>query len=241
MKWGTKYPAHYVNRLRNMVARHLSHTHRFICFTDDGAGIDRGGSTGPLTEVYPLPDVAIPEGLPERGWRKLASFRDGLADLTGPTLFLDLDLVIVDRLDPFFEHPGEFCIIRDYRPFRRDRYVGNSSVYRFEAGAWGEIITHFEANFSTIRGQFRNEQEYLSHFVHERGALVHWPDPWCRSFKAHCMHKGPMGFFRVPRIPEGARIIVFHGHPHPDEAIEGRSGSWKRALRPTPWVADHWR
>jgi hypothetical protein len=235
MKWGEKYGPHYVNRLRSMVARHLPFPHRFVCFTDDAKGLDPG------IEVFPLPEVELPDGLPERGWRKLGTFHAGLAGLEGPTLFLDLDLVIVGDLTPFFEVPGEFLIIRDYKPFRRDRYVGNSSVYRFEAGAWPGIIEEFQTHFESIRRRFRNEQEYLSHYVHSRGKLTHWPEAWCRSFKRDCMWKGPLGWFRVPRIPEGARIIVFHGHPHPDEAIEGRSGSWKRALRPTPWVAEHWR
>lgn len=235
MKWGTKYDAVYVNRLASMVRRHLSRPHRFVCFTDDPRGLESG------IERQPLPEVELPEGIPERGWRKLGTFQRGLAGLSGPTLFLDLDVVLVDGIDAFFEYPGEFCIIRDYRRFRRESYVGNSSVYRFEAGAWEGILEHFRAERDSIRTRFRNEQEYLSHYVHSRGKLKHWPREWCRSFKRDCMWKGPLGHFLVPRIPEGARIIVFHGHPHPDEAILGRSGSWKRAVRPTHWVAEHWR
>jgi hypothetical protein len=241
MKWGAKYSPDYVNRLRSMVARHLPHPHRFVCFTGDAKGID------PAVEIAPLPGVHLPDGLPERGWRKLGTFHAPLpapgGPLEGPTLFLDLDLVVVDDLSPFFEHPGEFLIIRDYKPLRsrKYRYVGNSSVYRFETGAWPGIISEFEANFEAIRKQFRNEQEYLSWHVHSRGKLTHWPSEWCPSFKRDCMWKGPMGLVRVPRIPDGARIIVFHGHPHPHEAIAGKSRSWKRALRPTPWVAKHWQ
>lgn len=241
MKWGAKYGPEYVNRLRSMVARHLPHPHRFVCFTEDAKGLDDG------VEVAPLPEVRLPDGLPERGWRKLGTFHSPLegarGPLEGPTLFLDLDVVVVGDLSPFFEVEGAFRIIRDYKPFRKpsERYVGNSSVYRFEAGAWPGIVADFQRDFETIRKRFRNEQEYLSHYVHSRGMLSHWPDAWCRSFKRDCMWKGPLGLFLVPRIPEGARVIVFHGHPHPDEAIAGRSGSWKRALRPTPWVAEHWR
>ncbi len=237
MKWGSKYDASYVNKLASMVRRHLARPHRFICFTDDPTDLDAG------VERHPLPEVALPDGIPERGWRKLGIFQRNLADLQGSTLFLDLDVVIVDALDPFFEHPGRFCIIRDYKALRRDRYVGNSSVFRFEAGTdgWEGILETFVRDREAIRARFRNEQEYLSHYVHSSGALSHWPHAWCRSFKHDCMPGLPWAFFRTPRIPEGARIIVFHGHPHPDEAIAGRSGSWKRHVRPTPWVAEHWR
>ena len=235
MKWGLKYSRDYVNRLASMVARHLDRPHRFVCFTDDPEGLDGG------IQAEPLPELRLPPGSPERGWQKLGIFEPGLAGLQGPTLFLDLDIVIVDRLDPFFDFPGEVCIIQDYKPLRIERYVGNSSVFRFEAGAWPGVIEHFRKCGDEVRRRFRNEQEYLSHYVHTRGKLTHWPRDWCPSFKRDCMWNGPLGLFLVPRIPTGARIIVFHGHPHPDEAMAGKSGSWKRAVRPTPWIAEHWR
>jgi hypothetical protein len=34
IKWGTKYGPDYVNRLRNMVQRHLHRPHRFVCLTE---------------------------------------------------------------------------------------------------------------------------------------------------------------------------------------------------------------
>ncbi|RZI92081.1 MAG: glycosyltransferase, partial [Rubrivivax sp.] len=39
MKWGTKYGPEYVNRLYAMVRRHLTGDFRFVCLTDDPAGI----------------------------------------------------------------------------------------------------------------------------------------------------------------------------------------------------------
>ena len=128
MKWGRRYSAVYVNRLHNMVKRHLSLPHRFVCFTDDPKGID------PDVEVMPLPEVRVPPG-PERYWNKVGLFSKVLGDLKGPALSLDLDLVIVDSIDCFFEFEGEFCIIRDYRN-REHGWCpsGNTSVCRFEIG-----------------------------------------------------------------------------------------------------------
>ena len=34
MKWGTKYGAEYVNRLYNMVKRHLTLPFKMVCLTD---------------------------------------------------------------------------------------------------------------------------------------------------------------------------------------------------------------
>ena len=40
IKWGSKYGPDYVNRLHNMVRRHLHRPFRFVCLCDDRAGID---------------------------------------------------------------------------------------------------------------------------------------------------------------------------------------------------------
>ena len=39
MKWGTKYPADYVNRLYSMVARNMQRKFRFVCLTEDSEGL----------------------------------------------------------------------------------------------------------------------------------------------------------------------------------------------------------
>ena len=132
MKWGTKYGADYVNRLYGMVRRHLRGEFRFVCLTDR--------SDGMRTEVQclPIPDLALPDGIPERGWKKLTTFAADLHGLKGTALFLDLDVVIVDDITPFFEQPGDFLIIHDWK--RPWRITGNSSVYRFELGAHPEVL-----------------------------------------------------------------------------------------------------
>jgi hypothetical protein len=87
----------------------------------------------------------------------------------------------------------------------------------------------------------RNEQEYLTREIHRQGLLTYWPKEWCVSFKHSCLPTFPLNFFRTPRIPANARVVVFHGHPHPDEALAGRNRNPLRHTRPTPWIAEHWR
>lgn len=232
MKWGSKYGPEYVNRLAAMVARHLARSHRFICMTDDATGLTPG------IDARPLPDFDDPGG-PERGWRKISTFRRPFFDLEGPTLFIDLDVVIVGDLSPFFDHPGKFCIIKDWkRPWRP---TGNSSVYRFEAGAHPELLERFMTEHAKIRSEVRNEQEYISRELHAAGVLSYWPKEWCVSFKYGCMAPFPLNWIQPPRIPQGARIVVFHGHPNPPDAIAGRSIKLTRHVLPTPWVAEYWR
>ena len=235
MKWGTKYGPEYVNRLYAMVARHLRGPFRFVCLTDQVDGIRSE------VQCLPIPDLALPEGLPERGWKKLTTFSPELGDLhglRGTALFLDLDVVIVDDITPFFEVPGRFVIIHDWK--RPWRVTGNSSVYRFELGAHADVLAKFRAEHAAMRAQFRNEQAYLSDVLHQQGVLSYWDAAWCASYKYHCIPSWPTSYWRDPVIPPGARIVIFHGVMNPPDALAGHSaGNWRHA-RPAPWIAQHW-
>jgi hypothetical protein len=232
MKWGTKYGPEYVDRLYGMVRRHLRGDFRFVCLTDDGRGVRRE------VECLPIPELRLPDGAPERGWKKLTTFSADLHGLKGTALFLDLDVVIVEAIDPFFAYPGEFLIIHDWK--RPWRVTGNSSVYRFEIGSHPEVLEGFRADHEGVRRRFRNEQAWLSDVLHAQGKLSYWPAAWCASWKYHCIPRFPANYWRGPAIPPGARILVFHGVMNPPDALAGRSmGNWRRAL-PAPWIAEHW-
>jgi len=238
IKWGRKYGPEYVNRLHAMVRRHLHRPFRFVCLCDERSGID------PAIEVRPIPPVGFDEFDQRKpwtfahGWLKLTSFADPLYDLQGPTLFLDLDIVIVDAIDCFFEHPGAFCVIREWD---KQDGTGNTSVYRYTVGAHADALTHLQRGYPDSIAQVRNEQEFITQYLGRQGKVQYWPPEWCVSFKRHCVPRGLMSWFRPPQIPPGARIIAFHGKPNPPDAIAGVSGKWYRRVPPTPWVAEHWR
>lgn len=233
MKWGTKYGPEYVNRLYAMVRRHLRGEFRFVCLTDSGAGLR------PEVEVLPIPDLALPEGIPERGWKKLTTFEADLHGLRGTALFLDIDIVIVGDITPFFEASGEFLIIHDWK--RPWRVTGNSSVYRFRLGAHADVLAQFRAEQAQARADFRNEQAFLSEVLHRQGKLAYWPADWCASFKYHCIPVWPTSWWREPVPPASARIVVFHGEVNPPDALVGRRNRPLRHIEPARWVAEHWR
>ena len=233
MKWGTKYGSEYVDRLYGMVRRHLAGDFDFVCLTDRADGVRAE------VRCLPIPPLDLPPGIPERGWTKLTTFAADLHGLTGTALFLDLDVVIVDDIGPFFDHPGEFLIIHDWK--RPWRVTGNSSVYRFRIGAHADVLARFRAHVDEVRASFRNEQAYLSDVLHRQGKLAYWPAEWCASWKYHCIPTFPSNYWRAPRIPAGARILIFHGVMNPPDALAGRSaGNWRHA-QPAPWIAEHWR
>jgi len=142
MKWGTKYSSEYVNKLYSMVERNLSVPFRFVCFTDDADGIKDD------VEIYSLPSVQIPDGSPERGWRKLTVFGETEAQLKGRCLFLDLDVVIVGGLNQFYEVDSTFCLAFDEK--KKKSKIGNSSVFLFEALQFKDILNNFNQNADHI-------------------------------------------------------------------------------------------
>jgi hypothetical protein len=233
MKWGTKYGPEYVNRLYAMVVRHLKGPFEFICLTDDQQGIRDE------VRCMPIPSLALPAGIPERGWTKLTTFEADLHGLRGTALFLDLDVVIVGDITPFFDSPGEFLIIHDWK--RPWRVTGNSSVYRFELGAHADVLAEFRATQESVRSRLRNEQAFLSEVMHRQGKLAYWPADWCCSFKYHCIPRWPSNYWREPAFPQGTRIVIFHGEVNPPDALAGRRNRRFRHIRPAHWVAQHWQ
>ena len=232
MKWGDKFPASYVNKLYAMVERNLTIPFRFVCFTEDPKGIRQE------VEIQSLPEIELPDNIPERGWRKLTVFAENFGGLSGRTLFLDLDVVIVNSIDEFFTIPGDFLIAFDSKKVKKKE--GNSSVFRFEIGQYPQILEYFKENFEQVRKEVRHEQAYLSREMNKLGKMQFWPKKWVPSFKYHCAPSWIRSWFESPHIPEDAKIILFHGLPNPPEAIKGISGKWYRHIQPSPWIEKYW-
>ena len=236
MKWGTKYGPEYVNRLYHMVQRNLTLPFTMVCLTDDARGLDSA------IQCHPIPELKLPQGLPERGWKKLTTFSPNLYGLKGTALFLDIDIVIIDNIDCFFTQPNtrndELWIIRDWK--KPWRLVGNSSVYRFEIGSIPNLLHYFETNFAQIRQRFRHEQAFLSWYVREHHQLSYWPQNWCLSYKYDILKKLPMSLWQPPQKPTYGKIIVFHGEINPPDAIQGGGGKWYRKVLAAPWLKKYW-
>ncbi len=115
MKWGEAYASDYVNVLYGGVKANLQGDFRFVCLTDDARGIR------PEVECLPIPDMGLaPGNLTFGAWPKIAVFRKELYDLVGRAVFIDLDSMICDDLQPFFDHPGRLIMVREWkRPIDR--------------------------------------------------------------------------------------------------------------------------
>lgn len=242
MKWGTAYGPEYVNILYHMVRRNLSEPFRFLCLTDNPAGLESG------IETHAIPPLQEPR--PEyykcHTWRKLLLFEQPLFDLNGKVLFLDLDVVIVGNLDCFFSFSDKMAIIENWS--QPNRLIGQASAFCFEVGRYRHLLEQYRDDPDGVAQKHRTEQVYITRALGE-GNFDYFPDEWCKSFKFHCLPGGVFNSFIPSRgFPAGARIIVFHGNPNPPDAIAGIWGKpvpwYKRfykSVRPATWIADYWR
>ena len=230
MKWGEKYDREYVYKLYRMVRRHCTHDFRFICLTDDPEGLE-----API-EAFAIP--AVPEVLEKRvsPWRKLGLFSPELSFIEGTVLFLDLDVVIVGNIDGLFDFEGDFCIIENWT--QRGKGIGNSSVFRFERGRYDFIYDEAWKEGGSLIKRFRTDQAFVSHLVKD---MNFWPSHWCRSFKEELRPVFPLNFFSAPKLPDDAKIIVFHGFPDPPDAMGRGPLHPKKFFHPSPWIGEHWR
>jgi hypothetical protein len=243
MKWGEKYGPEYVNVLYHMVKRNMTLPFRFICLTEHPEGIE------PEVEVMPIP--AFEDPAPQyykfcQAWRKLSLFDDPLFDIQGKVLFLDLDVVVIDTIDCFFDFSDKLAIIENWS--QPNRLIGQASAICFEVGQYTHLLKKYQTQQETVVKTHRTEQVYITREL-GKGNFDYFPDDWCKSFKFHCMAGGILNSFVTPtRIPERAKIIVFHGNPNPIDAINGVWGApvpwykkFYKTVKPTKWLAEHWK
>jgi hypothetical protein len=242
MKWGDKFPPYYVNRLFAGVRRHCDRPVRFVCFTEKPEGIDRN------IEIFPLPTVpfegrmveAMTTGKRRGAWRKVTMMQPGAPALEGPTLSMDLDVVITGPLGPLFDHaPGKVAMGRDWLERRRMRVGGHGSVLRFDPQRHRYLFDDFAADIGKAIA-WKGEQKYTSMTAHGHGDLTYFPDGWICSFKRQAIPYFPLNYLLEPRLPANCRVMCFHGTPKMEEALAGDCPKWRYRTRPAKWLSELW-
>ena len=226
LKWGDKYTYDYVNKLHNMCKRHAQEDFEFHCFTENATGIQKG------IKIHNLPKIKKLQGW----WFKPWFFSNELP-FTGTLLFLDLDIVICNNIDRFFNYKPEkdFLIIRDFnRSIRSNWDRVNSSVFRLTVGSrahkWDNFLSQKDDTIRRMRGDqdwmYRNTKPYW-----------YWPDEWVRSYKWEMrdrrdleLKNGVRQFKTIgyPTVEKEQSIAVFHGKPNPADCKD-------------PWVLENWQ
>lgn len=197
LKWGDKYGSEYVTRLQSMVARHLPVAHEFVCYTEN-----------PVEGVTCL---ALPSDLPG-WWAKLGLFRPGL--ITGPCLYLDLDVVIRDDLSCFLRpDDGKVWALDDFSySLRTPKQFMDADTRRLLGGAgtcnssvmfWhGDAGTKAWESFTPeVMTRLHGDQNHITHVMYPHALELYPPGLAC-SYKYHVLRGQDFG-----------SVVVFHGNP----------------------------
>ncbi len=249
LKWGEPYPSEYVNVLERAVQDHLSYPHRFVCITDSPEGL------APEVEVKFLPEIPLAREKWVPGmWPKVAMFKKGMFSEEELVLYLDVDILLNQSLDPLVDlirQEKGLRLIREWNPdiwhtlpdwLRPDR-GGNSSVVGFLANEQTHLFDEFFKAPDAMVLKYGNDQRYITG---EAIRCQYWPDKWCESFRRKCVPHWPLNFFfRQIQKPSQSKVIVFHGKPDPTDLVEEGEYRWGRTWRyghgPVKWVQEYWQ
>lgn len=146
------YGSKYVTTLRSMVERHLSREHRFVCLTDRPYLLPRTIETQ---------EVAIPRGVP--GWWAKVLLFNRQRTLGERVLYLDLDTVVVDQLEPIVDFPAPFALVPDagtFRPRTAHRVIKrfNSSVMVWSAGSVESLYDNWNGS---VTARLWGDQDWI--------------------------------------------------------------------------------
>lgn len=231
-KWEPEDPGYrstfkgwHVDTLRRMVRRHYPHPHRFVCITDDPAGI-----TEPDIEIFELwPDFS---GLPNPSGRKNPSCYRRLRLFAGDVeswlgerfVCLDLDCVITADMSDLWNRPEDFVCWGDTN--KQNPY--NGSMWMLRAGARRRVWEEFDPRETPIRtkraGFFGSDQAWL--------ALALGPNEarWTAKDGVYS-YRNEIERSQSRKLPADARAVFFHGRTDP----------WDSAAQRLPWVKEHYR
>ena len=200
LRSGGVYTTDYVNRLANSVNRNLTIPYHFVCLTDLKDGFNENvHEVIPLRHDYP------------GWWAKVELFRSDLYK-DRDWFFLDLDTVIIDNIDDLVGSDHSFTALED---FYRGEQMGSGLMawkqrwYNFVYCDFAErperVMDYcLYGDQQWIKDCIKGYESFQSKFP---GAVV--------SFKKHCTRSA-----KDITVPNGAKIICFHGTPKPHEATQ---------------------
>jgi len=216
-------PGHVVI-LRNMVARHLSRPHEFVCVTNSKQVADTLARD--TIRCVPLDGTTH---VPGTVFARLMQRRPDIGGILGHRILsLDLDCVIVGGLDPIVDRNEESVWWRNPNFPAPQRAFYQTSIQLFTAGSRSELWTDFDPQItpSWVNRRFGGREQA---WVSER---LDWDEPyWDESHGVYGAGRlGGEGIYT--ELPANARIVFTPGNraPHQPETQEKH-----------PWIEEHYR
>jgi hypothetical protein len=216
--WGSKYNPDDVAKLAAGIKRHLKQPHRLLCVTDRPLKI-------PGVDVAEIPmedrDLLEVQGC----FARLRMFDPAWQADNNITRWacVDLDTVIVGPLDPTFDRPEPFVILKGGNFANPCPYGGALMMLR--AGHHAEVWRDFSL---TAAGKvpfysFPDDQGWIWHKIPDAAGWKCGPESGVYVFRKPGWPKGH------DTLPNGARLVTFNGWRSPAKFKE------------LNWVQEYWR
>jgi hypothetical protein len=211
----SRFTAEHVNIMTNMIGRNLDLPHRFLCITDDPAGVK--------CETYPLwdePAVNLPEGRPNC-YRRLKVFGEFGKELGDRLFSIDLDSVVTGNITQLLDCKDDFVAWEDPSP--KTHY--NGGLWLMTPGTRTQVWDKFDPMAPKITQNLKivgSDQAWISHILGPGEAMWGTKDG-VYSYRNH-LKEG-----RLPKPPD-ARLVMFHGRHSP----------WEDHPQSHRWVREHY-
>lgn len=179
----------YVHRLKDAVHKHLTIPHHFVCLTDH-----------PINNIDCVP---LELGLPGY-WAKPEMYRPDLP--FGRVLFIDLSTVITGSLDEMAALEG-VVVTRDF-------YHGtpSPSLILYTVGDFKGLWEAFKADPVKY---IKIGNAFVAPDFYDQALMNHCPMPAYRFWQDAL--PGQLVSYKVDGVPDGSRVVKFHGMPKPHE------------------------
>lgn len=217
--WGNKYTPNDVSRLAKAVNANLSIAHKFTVFTDKHHPSFSAREEVKLIDTQDhrlmTRSCFVRLRMFDPAWQRRHGFNDRIVSL-------DLDNVIVGRLDDLFADNGSsFMILQGVNAVNPNPF--NASVMMLRAGQHADVWSDFSPE--------KAEEAPYHEFPDDQG-WIHHKLPGADGWKAG-KQSGIYGFKKPgwpggTAMPMGAKMICFIGHRKP----EHYPGVW--------WIRQYW-
>lgn len=216
---GNAYSWTYVERLYNMLTRHITPGIRLHVYTEADRPVPHPMIRHDLEPWH----IVRPRGA---WWYKMQLFNP--AHHAGALLYFDLDTVIVNCIDWIWQQPLEnFWAARDFKHLWRPSHTGiNSSVMWWDTVKFQHIWQEFcVKDLQCVMRQYPGDQDYISNAI---GSKIRFLDHTAIvSWRWQCLDGGYDFRNRQGRtpgtgttVPAQASVMIFHGQPKPESLTD---------------------
>lgn len=192
-RWGSKYPGHYVERLKAGLARHLKQEYRFGVFAPEAED----------EHLADVPGCFCRLRMFDPAWQE----KHGLS---GRIVQVDLDCVVTGPLDAVFNRPEGFTILHGGNAANPCPFNGSLQMLRagYRPDVWADFS--LEAAKQIRAYEFPDDQGWLAHKLPDAAGWKAGSESGVYAFQKPGWPKGEA-------LPSDARLVVFPGWRDPSK------------------------